>query len=259
MENKGIFLYLDSINALDTLWSDALKWRIVRAVTMYAVLGELPDEKLQKNAVFMLMKSIVDNGKTGQKRKKGGNGEGEAESINNSGVEGCSGGGEKSGESVGQSLCVGEEKLVKVNSEKTKSEHYNKNKNKNKNENKNSSSCVSEDESVGKRTGESEVEEEEKIKSRRVVFEPTLSEVQEFIDVTKVKVDAVCFFEYHRSKNWRVGGRNVSDWRACVLEWDRRERRKEARAKEKEMKSEFNSRNYTKDKLDGLFDDLDEL
>ena len=258
MENKGIFLYLDSINALDAISSDAKKWRIVRAATMYAVLGELPDEKMQNDAIFLLMKSIVDNGKIGQKKRRGGCGEDKAESLDNRDFEASNGCGEKGGESGDQDSLCGEEKLDKIEDEKNSS-RSNKNKNKNENKNKNSSSvgvepqgCVSVKNSV-------QVEEEEKKRVVRVVGSPTLKEVEEFVDVTKVKVDPVCFFEYHEAKGWRVGGRDVSDWRACVLEWDRRERRKELREKEKEARQSPRIRNYTEEELQEIYDSVIDL
>ena len=251
MENKGIFLYLDSINALDTLWSDALKWRIVRAVTMYAALGELPDEKLQKNTAFLFLKSVVDNGKTGQKRKKGGVCEKEVKSLDNTDNEASFCGGEKVGESDDKHILCGEEKLDENLGEKLQRVNNNKNKNENKNKNKTETSSSCESEQVSE-VEESfvQVEEEEKKRESRVVAFPTLAEVENFISVTKVKVDPVCFFEYHVAKNWKVGGRNVTDWRACVLEWDRRTRRKEAREKEREDLKKI--KDYTKEELDEI-------
>lgn len=256
MENKGIFLYLDSISALDALCSDALKWRIVRAVVMYAVDGKLPDEKMQRNAVFLLMKSIVDNGKGGQKRKKGGVCEEGTESVNNPSVEAGVCGAKESSESAGECIVCGEEKLAQTKPIKEECEHYNKNKNKNENKTKNSSSVGDLSLAGVKNKNVGLVEEEEKKRSG-VVSVPTLDEVRDFIRATNVNVDPVCFFSYHEAKEWRVGGRIVGDWRACVLEWDRRERRKEIREREKNEK--VGSRKYTKKELEEIDNDFVDL
>ena len=237
MENKGIFLYLDSINALDSLYSDSQKWRIVRSATMYAVLGELPDEKMQRNTAFLFLKSMVDNSRAGQKRRKvGGVCEEKTKGVNISNSEGSCGGAEEDSESDDKSL-LGKEKLKTI---KTKNENKTKNKT-----NKSSSGETP----VGL-AKECEKNEEEKEGGVRLVMKPTLGEVEKFVEVTKVKVDPLCFFEYHEAKNWMVGGRVVGDWRACVLEWDRRERRKELREKEREKKLRI--RNYGEKDLDEI-------
>ena len=58
-------------------------------------------------------------------------------------------------------------------------------------------------------------------------------------------------------------GRQIGDWRACVLEWDRRERRKEVRMKEKEEEKQklekgFD-RDYTEEQFDGVYTNIDSV
>ena len=245
METKGIFLYLDSINALDALKADAQKWRIVRAVTMYAVLGELPDEKMQNNSAFLFLKSMVDNGKNNLKRKKGGAGENKTKITIDSNSKTSFCGDKENRKSNDKHICCGEEKLEQVVGERiTKTK--NKTKTKNETKTKNSSSEVFESgESGNEIVGE---EEEVKKKKIKLVDSPSLNEVQEFVSVTCVKVDPLCFYEYYKAKEWKIGGRSVVDWRACVLEWDRRERRKEVREKEREKSQKI--RIYSKKQMD---------
>ena len=260
MNIKGVFIYKEVFDALKLLKSDTKKGRIIMGVADKHIYEIEPNEWLKNDPTFILADSTVANSQAGRKKRVGGESEKEGESLDNSRDSAGDGRGKKSGKSGDKSVCVSKGKAVNTRSNisTTKTKTKTVTKTKTKISKTSSSSDVS-----AKKKGHDFEEEERRVK-RVVVEVPTLDEVEEFVGLIKVKVDPKCFFEYYQAKEWMVAGKKMGDWRACVLEGDRKERRKEMREnkklEEKEAsKKEGYERTYTKEQLDNLFTDFDDI
>lgn len=51
---------------------------------------------------------------------------------------------------------------------------------------------------------------------------PSLSDVSSFILEKKIKVDAEAFINFYNSNGWKVGANPMTDWRAAILNWEKR-------------------------------------
>ncbi len=62
----------------------------------------------------------------------------------------------------------------------------------------------------------------------RVFVPPTLEEVEAEIQAKGHHVDALEFFNYYDSQAWKkANGQRVSNWRGCLVTWDRKNRQNE--------------------------------
>ena len=80
---------------------------------------------------------------------------------------------------------------------------------------------------------------------------PTLEEVSSYCEERQNGVDAQRFIDFYASKGWKVGNQGMKDWKACVRTWEQREK--------KVLPKNYDQRRYTKDELNGLFTNLDEV
>jgi hypothetical protein len=55
-----------------------------------------------------------------------------------------------------------------------------------------------------------------------VFVKPTTTEVASYCTERGNNVDAVAFCDYYESVNWHVGKKRMSDWRAAVRTWEKR-------------------------------------
>ena len=60
-------------------------------------------------------------------------------------------------------------------------------------------------------------------KSKRFV-PPTLQEVSDYCKERHNGIDPERFIDFYQSKNWMIGKNKVSDWRACVRTWEKRDK-----------------------------------
>lgn len=65
--------------------------------------------------------------------------------------------------------------------------------------------------------------EERESQERSVNFEPTLSEVQDFVSENGWSWDARSFYDYYSARGWRLNGTPIYNWQALCRVWNRRE------------------------------------
>lgn len=51
---------------------------------------------------------------------------------------------------------------------------------------------------------------------------PMLEEVQNFINQNSYTVDADMWFNYYQANGWKIGRNSMKDWRACIRQWNAR-------------------------------------
>lgn len=52
---------------------------------------------------------------------------------------------------------------------------------------------------------------------------PTINEIKEYCEERKNKIDPSYFFDYYEAKGWKVGKALMTDWKACIRNWERKE------------------------------------
>jgi hypothetical protein len=78
---------------------------------------------------------------------------------------------------------------------------------------------------------------------------PTLEEVREYCEERKNNIDPEYFIDYYASQQWKkANGRPVADWKACVRQWESKEKPK----KETKEEKTFDIKEYAKEQ--GWFD-----
>lgn len=76
--------------------------------------------------------------------------------------------------------------------------------------------------------GDIERDKRETGKPSRVFVPPTLEEVEAEIHAKGHHVDALEFFNYYDSQAWKkANGQRVSNWKGCLVTWDRKNRQNE--------------------------------
>lgn len=73
-------------------------------------------------------------------------------------------------------------------------------------------------------------------KEKKVFAKPTVEEIKEYCTERKNTVDAQAFYDFYESKGWKVGAVRMSDWRASVRTWEKRE----AEEKRRRLKTIWN-------------------
>ena len=69
---------------------------------------------------------------------------------------------------------------------------------------------------------EEEIKESKPKKSKAFV-KPTLEEIQDYINEQNYNVDAEYFFDHYEANGWYVGSKKMSDWKATLRNWNRRD------------------------------------
>ena len=62
---------------------------------------------------------------------------------------------------------------------------------------------------------------------------PTIKEIADYCAERKNKIDPAYFFDYYETKGWKVGKQKMTDWKACIRNWERKDHA-EATKEEKE-------------------------
>lgn len=52
---------------------------------------------------------------------------------------------------------------------------------------------------------------------------PTIKEIAEYCAERKNKIDPAYFFDYYETKGWKVGKHKMTDWKACIRNWERKD------------------------------------
>lgn len=92
---------------------------------------------------------------------------------------------------------------------------------------------------------------EEKPKRSRFV-KPTLEEVSNYIKEKGYKVNADTWFNYYESNGWKVGRNSMKDWKACVAQWNSRNKEQKPANKFKPTdERQYNYENLEKELVGG--------
>ena len=67
------------------------------------------------------------------------------------------------------------------------------------------------------------------VKKNRKFEKPTIEQIQEYCIERNNGINAEAFYDFYESKNWYVGKNKMSDWKACVRTWERRQQTKETK------------------------------
>tara|TARA_R110000868_G_scaffold84878_2_gene239095 strand:+ start:479 stop:1099 length:621 start_codon:yes stop_codon:yes gene_type:complete len=57
-------------------------------------------------------------------------------------------------------------------------------------------------------------------------IKPILSEVKDYCTKRNNNIDAEAFVNFYESKGWLIGKNKMKDWKACVITWEKREKKK---------------------------------
>ena len=52
---------------------------------------------------------------------------------------------------------------------------------------------------------------------------PTIKEIADYCAERKNKIDPAYFFDYYEAKGWKVGKHKMTDWKACIRNWERKD------------------------------------
>ena len=52
---------------------------------------------------------------------------------------------------------------------------------------------------------------------------PTIKEIADYCAERKNKIDPAYFFDYYETKGWKVGKQKMTDWKACIRNWERKD------------------------------------
>ena len=52
---------------------------------------------------------------------------------------------------------------------------------------------------------------------------PSINEIKEYCEERKNKIDPSYFFDYYEAKGWKVGKSLMTDWKAVIRNWERKE------------------------------------
>ena len=52
---------------------------------------------------------------------------------------------------------------------------------------------------------------------------PTINEIKEYCEERENKIDPSYFFDYYEAKGWKVGKALMTDWKAIIRNWERKE------------------------------------
>lgn len=90
-----------------------------------------------------------------------------------------------------------------------------------------------------------------KKKSAKRFSPPTPDEVRAYVNDGNYNVDPERFCDFYSSKDWMVGKNKMKDWKACVRNWDRSQRKEStAKVKKQNQFNSFHQREYDFDNLE---------
>jgi hypothetical protein len=83
----------------------------------------------------------------------------------------------------------------------------------------------------------------ESVKPQRRFTPPTVEDVAAYCKERNNHVDPEKFVDFYASKGWKVGNQGMSDWKACVRTWEKRDDRKPDSLK-KVIAQNYDQRDY---------------
>lgn len=60
-------------------------------------------------------------------------------------------------------------------------------------------------------------------KQQQPFSKPSINEIKEYCEERKNKIDPAYFFDYYEAKGWKVGKTLMTDWKAVVRNWERKD------------------------------------
>lgn len=102
--------------------------------------------------------------------------------------------------------------------------------------------------SIDKISIDKDIEKEEKPKRERFV-KPTLEEVKTYISDNKYNVNADNWYNYYESNGWKVGKNNMKNWKACIAQWNSRNKENKTNTKTDKFTG-YSQRTYDFDELE---------
>ena len=62
--------------------------------------------------------------------------------------------------------------------------------------------------------------------NKKALFKkPTLDDINNYCFERKNNIDAETFFNFYESKDWLIGKNKMKDWKACIITWEKREKK----------------------------------
>ena len=80
---------------------------------------------------------------------------------------------------------------------------------------------------------------------------PTIEEIRQYCQESRLDVDAEQFFNFYESKGWVIGKSPMKSWRAAVCTWSRRQKETPQRKRETRQESVFEHNIKVMDELFG--------
>ena len=88
------------------------------------------------------------------------------------------------------------------------------------------------------------------LKEKKKFIKPSLEEVQQYCDERNNNIDAQYFIDYYESNGWKVGKSSMKDWKACVRNWERNDKKKNTKLSAREERD----LDFQKKLKEGYFD-----
>ena len=255
-ENSFVF-YRSFYDAIQLISDEALRGRVYDALCAYAFHGtELADDAdTLVKMVFVQAKPQIDaniqrrivgrtGGRTAKKQPEPQENEIAAEPEDETAADTEKNKTETDGfEKKNRRIIIGKPN-VNANANENVKENANENENKNKNSNRNvhsdENSPGQDDEQGVRSAGESRF------------TPPTTTQVENYIAEKQLEVDAEHFMDYYGAKGWMMGKTLMCDWKAALRNWDRQEKRRQAKQNSRGMQKGDNKNNGEMERKFGI-------
>ena len=240
-ENSFVF-YRSFYDAIQLISDEALRGRVYDALCTYAFHGtELADDAdTLVKMVFVQAKPQIDaniqrrivgrtGGRTAKKQPEPQENEIAAEPENETAADTEKNKTETDGfEKKNRRIIIGK---PNVNA------NANENVKENANENENSNRNVHSDENPPKQ----DVEQDVRSAGESRFTPPTTTQVENYIAEKQLEVYAEHFMDYYGAKGWMMGKTLMCDWKAALRNWDRQEKRRQAKQNSRGMQKGDNN------------------
>ena len=111
---------------------------------------------------------------------------------------------------------------------------------------------------MSKQEKDIELDKDIKKEIKKKKFEkPTLEEVSAYCKERNNGIDAEAFIAFYESKGWLIGKTPMKSWKSAIITWEK-SRTKQYSYKEN-PKQDYLHHNYTKEQLNSIIDDLDNI
>lgn len=198
MERGQFTFYRSFWESIKGLPNKRDQYALVEAICEYALDGNLPKLTASQNAIFVLVKPVLDTG-----RKKAENGK------------------------QGGSKREANEKQTEANGKQTESKTKQGESKPQANGKQTASKKEKEKEKELEIENEIEIEVENdsspKPSQKKKFRVPTVSEVAAYCQERNNGIDAQRFVDHYQAKGWKVGKEPMQDWQAAVRTWERKD------------------------------------